>query len=116
MASLTGNEFEITTQPGGCVTFTVCRYNSHIIGFSGIRVHLLKKLRDQGMLLPTDAECALHTVPTKCGRCKCSLTLTPAVSCLPCGHSSLCVNCDNSFTNKCFNCKRDIVFKLRFRI
>ncbi|AAD10315.1 unknown [Choristoneura fumiferana multiple nucleopolyhedrovirus] len=111
-----GRQFEATKEPGGCVTFTVRRYNPHIVGFAGIRAHLLRKLRDKGLLLPADANCALHTVPSRCAHCKRSLTLAPAVSYLPCGHSCLCTDCDELYNkhNACSDCKCKLKYKLKF--
>lgn len=115
LRAMTGN-FEAIKEPDGCVTFTVRRYNSHVVGFSGIRSHILEKLRDTSLLLPADIKCKLHTVPSLCARCKRSLTLTPAVSYLPCGHSCLCADCDGAFSvNKCFSCNTIVKFKLIFR-
>ncbi|AAC59048.1 unknown [Orgyia pseudotsugata multiple nucleopolyhedrovirus] len=114
--TLTGDDghFGAARRAGGCVAFTVRRYNRHVVGFSGIRARMLEKLRDAGRLLPADTKCALHTVPAACARCRRSLTLTPAVSCLPCGHSCLCTDCDQLFANVCFECKSAVQFKLRF--
>ncbi|QDL57055.1 hypothetical protein QKQ66_gp112 [Dione juno nucleopolyhedrovirus] len=107
--------YETQTSRNGCVTITVRRYNLHIVGFSRIRLHMLKKLHDQGLPLFTDAKCALHAVPSTCAHCQRSLTLTPAVSCLPCGHSCLCADCDDLFSDKCFECKRFVKCKLKFK-
>lgn len=116
-ATLTGDQryFEAAAEPGGALAFTVRRYNRHIVGFSGIRAHMLEKLRDGGRLLPADTNCALHSVPSACARCRRSLTLTPAVSYLPCGHSCLCADCDELTPSSCFDCKRAVRYKLRFR-
>ncbi|AGR57140.1 hypothetical protein [Choristoneura rosaceana nucleopolyhedrovirus] len=112
-----GRSFETTKESGGCVTITVRRYNLHVVGFAGIRAHILKNLRDKSLLLPADANCALHTVPSMCACCKRSLTLAPAVSYLPCGHSCLCTDCDELYNkhNTCFDCKCKLKYKLKFR-
>lgn len=117
MALLTndGRRFEVSIAPNGCVTFTVRRYNHHVVGFAGIREHVLINLRDKAHLLPANLDCALLTVPSMCAKCKRSLTQYPAVSYLPCGHSCLCTDCDELCNGLCFNCKCKPNYKLKFR-
>ncbi|AAK85605.1 hypothetical protein [Epiphyas postvittana nucleopolyhedrovirus] len=118
-ATLTGDDkcYEVTTGCGDCVVLTVRRYNPHIVGFAGIRAHLLEKLRDKTQLLPNYYNCALNTVASLCARCRRSLTLFPAVSYLPCGHSCLCTDCDELYNrhNLCFECKQNVKYKLKFK-
>nr|ALR71020.1 hypothetical protein AGNV_115 [Anticarsia gemmatalis multiple nucleopolyhedrovirus] len=111
-----GRYFEANIERG-CVAFTVRRYNPHVVGFAGIRAHVLEQLRDKSLLLPFYTDCTLSTVPSRCGKCKRSLTLFPAVSYLPCGHSCLCTDCDEVYNkqNICFECKNSVKFKLKFK-
>ncbi|AFY62905.1 hypothetical protein [Philosamia cynthia ricini nucleopolyhedrovirus virus] len=110
-----GHYFKVVSEPDGCVALTVRRYNPHVVGFAGMRSHTLERLRGLG-LLPAGAACAVRTVPAACARCRRSLTLFPAVSCLPCGHSCLCADCDELLAAaSCFKCSIKIEFKLKYR-
>ena len=59
-----GRYFEAIIERG-CVAFTVRRYNPHVIGFAGIRAHVLKQLRDKSLLLPFSTDCTLSIAPCR---------------------------------------------------
>ncbi|AKN81065.1 hypothetical protein [Lonomia obliqua multiple nucleopolyhedrovirus] len=102
----------------GCKIFIVRRYNKNIIDFSRIRSRTLQTIvKNENM--PCDTNCdIIFPISSSCLKCKRSFALYSAVTYFHCGHSCLCIDCDEIYSNdnnKCIKCKTGVVYKLMYK-